>query len=158
MVTEDNTIGPAVSPGADPVRCTASPKRVLVVEDHIESARMLAFLVGQMGHKVEYAINGYVAVDIARRFRPDIVLLDLGMPGMDGFEVARRLKRDPAVAARVIVISAYGTDEHHIRAQAAGCELFLRKPVSPATLFEVLESPPPAGGAREPQKQAKRRA
>ena len=143
---------------ADPVRSTKSPKRVLVVEDHIESARMLAFLVGQMGHKVEYAINGYVAVDIARRFRPDIVLLDLGMPGMDGFEVCSRLKHDPGPAVRVIVISAYGSDEDQARARAAGCELFLRKPVSPATLFDVLESPPPATGALDEKKTTKRRA
>lgn len=145
-------------PAVDPVRSTRSPKRVLVVEDHIESARMLAFLVGQMGHKVEYAINGYVAVDIARRFRPDIVLLDLGMPGMDGFEACRRLKHDPGPGVRVIVISAYGSDEHQARARAAGCELFLRKPVSPATLFDVLESPPPATGALDEKKPTKRRA
>ena len=156
-MTKERSIAPAVLPAADPVRCTRSPKRVLVVEDHIESARMLAFLVGQMGHKVEYAINGYVAVDIARRFRPDIVLLDLGMPGMDGFEVCSRLQHDLR-GTRIIVISAYGTDEHQARARAAGCELFLRKPVSPATLFEVLESPPPASGALEEKKPTKRRA
>jgi CheY-like chemotaxis protein len=135
------SIAPAVLPAAEPVSYTACPKRVLVVEDHIDSARTLAFLVGQMGHKAEYAINGYVAVDVARVFRPNVVLLDLGMPGMDGYEVCRRLKRDPRLNARVIVISAYGDEEHRARARAAGCELHLSKPVSPTTLFELLERP-----------------
>src|SRR5215831_3217070 len=69
---------------------TQNPKRVLIVEDDLDSARSMYLLVQDMGHTAEYVINGYVAVDYVRRFRPDIILLDLGLPDLDGFEVCSR--------------------------------------------------------------------
>src|SRR3954469_4121338 len=76
---------------------TASPRRVLVVEDGLDAVRALAALLQDMGHKVMYAINGYAGIEIARRFVPDFVLLDLGLLGIDGYEVCRQLKREPAL-------------------------------------------------------------
>ncbi|HEX5477627.1 MAG TPA: response regulator, partial [Burkholderiales bacterium] len=67
-------------------------KRVLVVEDNLDSVHSLVLLLRDMGHRVEYAINGYAALDVARKFRPEIVFMDLGLPGLDGFEVCGRLK------------------------------------------------------------------
>jgi two-component system, chemotaxis family, CheB/CheR fusion protein len=132
--------GPALK-GSTTVSFTARPRRVLVVEDDLDSARALAMLVQHMGHDVEYATNGYAALEIARKFKPQVVLLDLGLPGMDGFEVCRRLKSDADLyPARVIVITAYGKDEHRALARGAGCDMHLVKPVSPKTVFEVLES------------------
>jgi hypothetical protein len=132
---------PSALKGSTTVSFTARPRRVLVVEDDLDSVRALAMLVKHMGHQVEYAINGYAALEIARKFKPQIVLLDLGLPGMDGFEVCSRLKSEPDVyPARIIVITAYGHDEHRVRARAAGCDMHLIKPVSPKTIFEVLES------------------
>lgn len=129
---------------ASPIRRTTHPEKVLVVEDNLDAVHALAMLVRDMGHHVQFAINGYAALEIARHFRPRIVLLDLGLPGMDGFDLCRRLKRDPATAdARVVVITAYRFEEHRARSLAVGAELFLVKPVSPATLFEVLESSAP---------------
>jgi len=85
------------------IKTTKTPKRILVVEDHLDSVHSLAFLLKHMGHTVEYAINGYVGLEVARRFHPDFVLLDLGLPGIDGFEVCRRMKRDQQLrTARVI--------------------------------------------------------
>jgi CheY-like chemotaxis protein len=94
---------------------------------------------------VDWAINGYAALDIARKLRPHVVLLDLGLPGMDGYEVCRRLKRDEDLRqTRVIAITAYAQHEHRARARAAGCDLHLAKPVSPQALFDILESLPQA--------------
>src|SRR3979409_2578086 len=81
---------------SDVVKKTLVPRRVLVVEDNLDSVHTLAYLLSDMGHIVEYAINGYVALDVARRFRPDFALLDLGLPGMDGFKVGRQRRPDPS--------------------------------------------------------------
>ena len=129
------------------VRYTASPRRVLIVEDDLDSVRALAELVKDIGHSVQYAINGYAALEIVRRFKPHFVLLDLGLPGMDGYEVCSHLKHEPdpeVQKARVIALTAYGHDEHRIKARAAGCELHLIKPISPQALFDVLESSRPS--------------
>lgn len=146
MVTLDRPGNrPAIELPAEPVPYTRSPKRVLIVEDNLDSVHTLVWLVRDMGHSVEYAINGYVGVDLARKNRPDIVLLDLGLPGLDGFEVCSRLKHEAGMERlRVIVITGYASDEHRVRSRAAGCETHLVKPVAVDTLFQVLESDPPA--------------
>jgi CheY-like chemotaxis protein len=124
--------------GMSEAKKTSDPKRVLIVEDNIDAARSLAYLVRDMGHFVEYAINGYVAVDIARRFIPDIVLLDLGLPGMDGFDVCRKIKGHAGLErTRIIAITGYAQDDYRVRARAAGCEMHLIKPV-PARVIEQL--------------------
>jgi CheY-like chemotaxis protein len=121
------------------VKRTDSPKRVLVVEDNLDSEHTLAYLLSDMGHTVEYAINGYVALDVARRFRPDFVLLDLGLPGIDGFEVCRQIKRDPDLQdCRVVALTAFSQDEYRQRARAVGCELYLVKPVDTKVLEDLL--------------------
>ena len=72
--------------------------RVLVVEDNLDSVHSMAMLIQAMGHDVEFAINGFVALDLARAFRPDVVLLDIGLPDFKGDQVARKLKRQPGLA------------------------------------------------------------
>jgi DNA-binding response OmpR family regulator len=121
------------------VKKTSAPKRVLVIEDHIDSARSLALLLADMGHEVEYAINGYVGLDLAVRFLPHFVLLDIGLPGMDGFEVCRRIKRKAVLeGTRVIAVTAWAQEEHRARSREAGCELHLVKPVPMQVLEELL--------------------
>src|SRR5712671_662638 len=120
-------------------RKTADPKRVLIVEDNIDAVRSLAYLIRDMGHFVEYAINGYVAIDIARRFLPDIVLLDLGLPGIDGFEVCRKIKSHAGLEhTRIIAVTGYAQDEYRTRSRAAGCEMHLIKPVPTAVIEQLL--------------------
>lgn len=120
------------------VKKTTAPKRVLIVEDNLDSVHALAFLLADMGHYIEYAINGYVALDVARRFRPDFVFLDLGLPGMDGFQVCVEIKKDPDLKrTRVIALTAFGQDEYLTRSRAVGFELHLVKPV-PVWLLEEL--------------------
>jgi CheY-like chemotaxis protein len=119
----------------------SGPRRILVVEDNLDSVHSLTLLLRDMGHQVEYAINGYAALDTARRQRPEIVFLDLGLPGMDGFEVCTRIKHEPGLeSTRVIAVTGYSADEHRVRSRAAGCELHLIKPVSPQFLVSLLGS------------------
>jgi DNA-binding response OmpR family regulator len=111
----------------------------LIVEDDIDAARTLFLLVEDMGHTGNYAINGYSALEIARVFRPEIILLDLGLPGPNGFEVCEAVKANQELkSARVIVLTGYTSDEFRVRSQKAGCELHLVKPVSTAVLEHLL--------------------
>ena len=127
-----------VRSGAGVIRKTATPKRVLIIEDNLDSVHALACLLTDMGHSVEYAINGYAGLEVARRFRPAFVLLDLGLPGWDGFEVCRQIKKDPELrGARVIAVTAFSQDEYVARSRAVGFELHLVKPV-PVWLLEEL--------------------
>ena len=130
--------GSIVRPSTAAVRKTAAPKRVLIVEDNLDSVHALAYLLADIGHHVEYATDGEVGLEAARRFRPDFVLLDLGLPGMDGFEVCSRIKQDPDLRrTRVIALTAFSQDEYLARSRAVGFELHLVKPV-PVWLLEEL--------------------
>jgi DNA-binding response OmpR family regulator len=92
-----------------------------------------------MGHEVEYAINGYVAVDMAALFRPEFVFLDLQLPGLNGFEVCKRLKRQPGLeATRVFALTAYGQEEYRHRSKDAGCDGYYVKPLDLALLGSLL--------------------
>ena len=131
--------GPALKADSATPRKAATSKRVLIVEDNLDAVRSSAMLVAEMGHKVEYAINGYVALTIAKAFRPDVILLDLGLPGLDGIEVCSRVKQDPELKhVRVIVITGYAQEEFRVRAKAAGCEIYLLKPVATGVIEELL--------------------
>lgn len=119
---------------------TTRRRRILVVEDNLDAVHSLTVLLRELGHEVEFAINGYAAIEIARRLEPQIVLLDIGLPGMDGFELCRRLKREPALAAaRVIAVTGYGQEAYRQRALAAGCDGYYVKPLDPKVLYALLE-------------------
>jgi CheY-like chemotaxis protein len=125
---------------SQPVKRAEVRRRILVVEDDIDSARSLTWILRDMGHEVEYAINGYVAIDIAEKLKPQFVLLDLALPGMNGFEVCRRLKRLPGLdGMRVIAVSAYAQEEYRQRSKEAGCDGYIVKPLDPAVLEMLLD-------------------
>jgi CheY-like chemotaxis protein len=129
----------AVQSSVTPVRRTDAPRKVLLVEDNTDGVQTMVTLLHEIGHKVVFALNGKDALDLARRMHPDFILLDLGLPGMDGFEVCKRIKADPMLkAARVIAITAYGGEEYRARSKAVGCEMHLVKPVSSSVLEELL--------------------
>ena len=114
-------------------------RRVLVVDDHLDTAHTLAILLRDMGHEVEFAINGYAAIQIARRFRPEIVLLDLLLPDVDGCEVARKLRQQEGGAdARILAITGSGSDELRDRARQAGCNDYLLKPLDPKLIDSLI--------------------
>jgi CheY-like chemotaxis protein len=113
--------------------------RVLVVEDNLDQLRTLSTLLRLEGYEVDYATNGYVAIDVAERFKPDVVLLDLGLPGLDGFDVCKWLRRHVGLEhTRIIAVTGYGTEADRARSLAAGCEHHLTKPYDPQHLLSLL--------------------
>ena len=115
------------------------PRRVLVIEDNLDTVRTLARLLREMGHVVDYAINGYAAMELARRFRPDVILLDIGLPGMDGLELCRRLRRDAATREiRIYALSGYASEEDRAKSLLAGCDDHFAKPVDLRVLERLL--------------------
>jgi CheY-like chemotaxis protein len=123
-----------------PLRKTASGScRVLLVDDHIDTVESFAFLIKSWGHDVRVAHDGPRALEQARQHRPDVVLLDLAMPGMDGYELARRLREEVGLSeAALIAISGYGQAEYRQRSQKAGMSHHLLKPVDPSFLRDLL--------------------
>jgi two-component system, chemotaxis family, CheB/CheR fusion protein len=122
-------------------------RRVLVVEDNLDSVHSMAMLVRMMGHEVRFAINGFAALEIAREFRPDVVLLDIGLPDFSGFEIARQLRFEETLRnTRFIVISALPVQQYREQARAAGCDEFYPKPIDPAVLEKLLSD---SSGANE---------
>jgi CheY-like chemotaxis protein len=115
------------------------PKRILIVDDSADTAEMLAMLLQMDGHEVMTADNGPQAVAMAADHHPDVVLLDIGMPGMDGYEVAYRLRQNPALAGEIIVaLTGYGQKEDQEHTRRAGFDYHLVKPVDMEALRRVL--------------------
>lgn len=118
-------------------------RRVLVVDDNIDSAEVLGALLEHMGHEVFVAYTGARALEVAHERRPDVVLLDLALPDMSGFDVARSMRKDAALgAARIVGLTGFGSDEHKQRAREAGLDDYVVKPVDADRLGALL------GGAR----------
>lgn len=113
--------------------------RILVVEDNLDSVHSLCMLLREMGHQVDYAINGYVALDAARRFKPDYIILDLGLPGMTGFEVCQQIRKDPELRdVKLVALTGYGDESFRARAEQAGFDRFYTKPLDPNVLYGLL--------------------
>ncbi len=122
-----------------PPRATPRVYRILVDEDNLDQVNTLAMQLKEMGHSVDYAINGYVALDVARRFKPDFVLLDLGLPGVTGFEICTQLRQDPELqSVRIIATTAYTQPEYAERAKQVGFDGYLTKPIDPRALYEMF--------------------
>jgi CheY-like chemotaxis protein len=113
--------------------------RVLVVEDNPEMAAGLAGLLRTAGHEVEVAPDGPSAVEAAQSRPPDVMLLDIGLPRMDGYEVARRVQEQPGPKRPLLVaVTGRETDEDRRRSEEAGIDLHLTKPVDPDGLQKLL--------------------
>jgi two-component system CheB/CheR fusion protein len=124
------------------------PKRILIVDDNVDGARMLARLLRSSGHAVDVAYDGPSALEAAQSRAPDVVLLDIGLPGMDGYEVARRLRRlDGLDRTLLVAVTGYGQAEDRRRALDVGFDDHLVKPISPDDLAPLI------GGARTPARQ-----
>jgi PAS domain S-box-containing protein len=124
---------------ADPVS-TATPVRVLIVEDNIDAAETLAEVLGLLGHEVVVTNDGFAALEAARNEAPRAVVCDLGLPGMTGFDIARKLREMPSMAGSLLVaLSGYGRVEDRRLAAEAGFDVHLTKPVDPDRLAEILD-------------------
>ena len=116
-----------------------APKRlrILVVDDNLDTAQSLVYLLGEMGHRAEFALDGRDALRAARRTQPDVVFLDLGLPDIDGFAVARQLRREPGLqGSRIVAVTGRDWDERS--SQEAGCDGHLTKPLNISALENVL--------------------
>jgi signal transduction histidine kinase len=134
--------GPDQGEDDDPVpSAPAVGSRVLIVDDNADSAESLAMLLAVRGHEVRTAPDGPAALDAAEEFRPEAVILDIGLPGMDGYEVARRLRGRGLANAFLVAVTGYGADEDRLRAEEAGFDAHLVKPADPDTLERLLARP-----------------
>jgi CheY-like chemotaxis protein len=116
-------------------------KQVLVVDDNRDAADTLAVLLRHHGYIVQVAYSGAKAIEVAREQRPMVVLLDLGMPAMDGYAVARQLRQQPETKdVLIIAATGYGLAGDRARSIAAGVDLHLLKPVRHDELLEVLRA------------------
>lgn len=127
-----------------PAPATAHPAapvahRVLIVEDNLDAAEAMLLLLRGMGHEVAAVNDGHEAAAAARAFHPDVILLDIGLPGLDGYELAKLLRTMPETRqARLIAVSGYGQQKDRARSLSAGFDLHLVKPVDPARLIEAI--------------------
>jgi CheY-like chemotaxis protein len=109
------------------------------VDDNRDAADSLGELLSLMGHEVGYAYNGPGAVKAAREFRPEVVICDIGLPGIDGYEVARRLRAEPLTAGVVLAaLTGWGQEEDRRRSHAAGFDAHLVKPVAEDAIRALL--------------------
>ena len=120
--------------------------RILVVDDNVDAAETMVMLLGLSGHDARAAFGGQEALDLALSFRPDVVFLDIGLPGMNGYEVARRLLANPVTAsAKLIALTGWGTEDDIQRSRMAGFNAHLTKPVDPEAVDAMLATLVPPG-------------
>ena len=115
--------------------------RVLVVDDNVDAAKALAMLLGYFKCDVEVAFDGESALTAAEHTEPHVGILDLGLPRIDGFELARRIRRLPwGRRTLLIALSGWGQEEDRIRSREAGFDLHLVKPVDSQALLKILDT------------------
>jgi signal transduction histidine kinase len=125
--------------GSDDQAEAQEPRRVLVIEDNVDGADTLRDVLELDRHEVRVAHDGLAGVAAAREFLPDVVLCDIGLPGIDGYEVARRIRSDPALrGASLVAVTGYALAEDRERARAAGFDAHLAKPLSPDALRAAI--------------------
>jgi two-component system cell cycle response regulator DivK len=111
-------------------------KRVLVVEDHEENRRIVRLLLASAGIEMIEAVTGEDGVAAAERERPDLILMDIQLPGLDGYEATRRIKANPAVRhIPIIVVTSYALSGDDVKAFEAGCDAYVTKPFVPRELL-----------------------
>ena len=134
-IVRDAPRSPQPAPAAGPKR------RILIVDDNQDAAQALRLLLQGDGHEVRVATDGASGLDMARAYRPDIVLLDIGLPKMDGYEIAQRIRADPALRETVLIaVTGYGQMHDRARASASGFHHHLVKPVEFTDLQQVLRA------------------
>jgi CheY-like chemotaxis protein len=118
----------------------ATPKRVLLVEDNADNQFIYSAMLRHAGYDVLVAVDGPQGLAFGREQSPDIVLMDISIPGMDGLEVTRKLKADPATRATPIVaLTAHALPSDRLRAMEAGCDSYLAKPIAPPQVLDEVK-------------------
>jgi PAS domain S-box-containing protein len=122
------------------VSVASNPRRILVVDDNADAGESLAMFLRLQGHVVRVTMDGQSALDAALREPPQVAFLDIGMPGMDGYELARRLRQQPALESVMLVaLTGWGQEEDRRRTQEAGFDFHLTKPAEPEVLDRLLK-------------------
>jgi CheY-like chemotaxis protein len=128
--------------GHDAASAPASGRDVLIVEDNVDAREMLRAVLEMDGHRVKAAGDGLAGVEVAVATPPEIALIDIGLPGIDGYEVARRLRQRLGDRVLLVALTGYGQPEDRRQARAAGFDAHLLKPIDPDALSEVLTIAP----------------
>ena len=129
----------ASAPPERPAAAARRGLRVLIVEDNLDAAAMLDVAVARLGHETCCAHDGATALTVAAQFVPDVIFLDIGLPVIDGYTVAQRLRERPEMAhVHIAALTGWGQDEDRRKAREAGCDHHLTKPLAPAALGELL--------------------
>ncbi len=114
-------------------------KRILAIEDHEENRRLLRDLLTSFGYELIEAVTGEAGVTAAETERPDLILMDIQLPGIDGYETTRRIKANPALKhIPIIAVTSYALSGDDAKAFAAGCDAYVTKPFDPADLLEKI--------------------
>ncbi len=131
----------AAAGGAAADEAIVGRRRVLIADDNVDAAESLAELVQLAGHDVRVVHDGTFAVDMAREFRPHVAFLDLGMPGCNGYEVARRIRLEPwSRGVRLVAVTGWGREDDRSRSRDAGFDSHLTKPVNPSAVEAALSA------------------
>lgn len=131
----------SLAPKIEPAKPVLPKKRSILVVDDIESTReFVSFLLRNEGYEVYSARDGRSALELAAANRPELVILDVLMPGLDGYTVCRQLKAQPAPRLKVIMFSALNSQADKMKAQEAGADAFMEKPVESAKLLSLVKS------------------
>ncbi len=134
---------PGLSSAASTSGAAAGPngeaRRILVVDDNIDAAETLSMLLESLGHDIRTAHTGPAALQTALEFGPDLVLLDIGLPGLSGYEVARRFRgHEKLASAMLVAVTGWGSDEDRRKASEAGFDVHLTKPIEMNAIESVL--------------------
>jgi len=115
-------------------------KRILVVEDQADNLQILRDLLTVAGYEIVEATDGEEGVKAARHHRPDLILMDIQLPVLDGYEATRRIKADPTICSiPVIAVTSYALNGDEARTRAAGCDGYVPKPYSPRELLAIIK-------------------
>jgi len=130
---------PPTTPEATPTQSPVSGLRVLVVDDNVDGAELLARVLQICGHETRTVHSGPEALDAARPFNPEVVFLDIGLPGMDGYEVAKRLRGEPSLSGAVLIaLTGWGTEDTKRQSREAGFDFHLTKPAEVTAIERIL--------------------
>ena len=111
-------------------------RRILVVEDQSDNRQVMCDMLSSAGYDVLEAVTGEQGLEVAQAERPDLILMDVKLPGVDGLEATRRIKSTPSLRdVPVIIVTSYAASDDNVRATEAGCDAYVSKPVSPRHLL-----------------------
>jgi CheY-like chemotaxis protein len=136
---KDNPVIPVPQCPSEPGLETAKKCRVLIVDDNRDLATSLARLLSLLGHEVEVVFDGRKSIEAVRTYRPAVLLLDISLPYMDGYQVARTLRQEGFHDILIIALSGYGQDEDRRRSRESGMNYHMTKPVDITTIAELID-------------------